>query len=71
MSSQHPLMHFDVTPDYRQKGKVKYKLADIILLIICAVLSGQETGKRSAFTGQARLVFLKRFGDFSHGVPST
>lgn len=45
MSNQHPFMHFDVIPDYRQQGKVEHKLTDIILLTICAVLSGQDDWK--------------------------
>lgn len=40
MSETHPFMHFNVIRDYRQKGKVEHKLMDIILLTICAVLSG-------------------------------
>lgn len=70
MSNKYPLMHFDAIPNYRQKSKVEYKLTDIILLTICAVLSGQDDGKRSAFTAKLGWIFLKRFGDFSHGVPS-
>ena len=71
MSNQHPFMHFDVIPDYRQQGKIEHKLTDIILLTICAVLSGQDDWKAIHLYGQAQLDFLKQFGDFSHGVPST
>jgi len=35
------------------------------------VLSGQDDWKAISLYGEARLDFLKRFGDFSHGVPST
>nr|WP_217542766.1 transposase family protein [Vibrio metschnikovii] len=45
MSNQHPFMHFDVIPDYRQQGKDEHKLTDIILLTIYAVLSGQDDWK--------------------------
>ncbi len=45
MSNQHPSMHFDVIPDYRQQVKVEHNLTDIILLTICAVLSGQDDWK--------------------------
>lgn len=45
MSNQHPFMHFDVIPDYRQQGKVEHKLTDIILLTICAEFSGQDDWK--------------------------
>ena len=70
MSNQHPFMHFDAIPDYRQQGKVEHKLTDIILLTICAVLSGQDDWKAIHLYGTRWLDFLKRFGDFSHGVPS-
>ncbi|WP_081324574.1 ISAs1 family transposase, partial [Vibrio cyclitrophicus] len=36
-----------------------------------AVLAGQDDWKAIHLYGQAQLDFLKRFGDFSHGVPST
>ncbi|CAH8242584.1 transposase [Vibrio aestuarianus] len=71
MINQHPFMYFDVIPDYRQQGKVEHKLTDIILLTICAVLSGQDDWKAISLYGEAKLDFLKRFGDFSQGVPST
>ncbi|CDT94130.1 transposase (fragment) [Vibrio coralliirubri] len=64
-------MHFDVIPDYRQQGKIEHKLIDIILLTICAVLADKDDWKAIHLYGQAQLEFLKRFGDFSHGVPST
>ena len=63
MSNQHPFMHFDAIPDYRQQGKVEHKLTDIILLTICAVLSGQDDWKAIHLYGT-------RWLDFSHGVPS-
>ncbi len=53
MSNQRPFMHFDVIPDYRQQGKVEHKLTDIILLTICAVLSGQD--EKSLFIGMIML----------------
>lgn len=36
-------MHFKAIKDYRQIGKINHKFSDIILLTICAVLSGQDT----------------------------
>ncbi|WP_254068252.1 transposase family protein [Vibrio aestuarianus] len=41
------------------------------MLKICAVLSGQDDWKAISLYGQARLNFLKRFDDFSHGISST
>ena len=34
--------HISITPDYRQAWKVVHKLSDILLLTICAVISGAE-----------------------------
>ncbi len=34
--------HISIIPDYRQSRKVEHKLSDILLLTICAVISGAE-----------------------------
>ncbi|GCI73706.1 H repeat-associated protein [Escherichia coli] len=34
--------HISIIPDYRQAWKVEHKLSDILLLTICAVISGAE-----------------------------
>ncbi|WP_416220546.1 transposase family protein, partial [Escherichia coli] len=34
--------HISIIPDYRQAWKVEHKLSDILLLPICAVISGAE-----------------------------
>ncbi|MGR5222733.1 ISAs1 family transposase [Vibrio parahaemolyticus] len=70
MSKNHPFMHFSVIRDYRQSGKVEHKITDIILLTICAVLSGQDDWKAIYHFGESRLDFLRRFGEFENGVPS-
>ena len=70
MNEKHPFMHFSVIPDYRQEGKVNHKLSDIILLTICAVISGQDDWDCIADFGDNRLEFLKRFGDFTQGISS-
>lgn len=57
MSKQRPSMHFDVIPEYRQQGKVEHILTDIILLTICAVLSGQDDWKAISLYGKAKLDF--------------
>jgi hypothetical protein len=59
MSEPHPFMHFNVIRDYRQKGKVEHKLMDIILLTICAVLSGQDDWKDIYHFGESRIDVLK------------
>lgn len=52
MSNQHPFMHFDVIPDYRQKGNVEHKLTDIILLQLVLYFLVKMTGKRLASTAK-------------------
>jgi predicted transposase YbfD/YdcC len=49
---------------------VTHKLADIILLTICGVISGQDTWEGICDFGKFRLRFLKSYGDFIHGIPS-
>lgn len=68
-SENSPFNHFLDISDYRQKGKVKHKLSDIILLTICAVISGQDGWDGIEDFGHARLDFLKRYGYFSLGIP--
>jgi predicted transposase YbfD/YdcC len=60
----NPLMHFEVIKDYRQAGKVTHKLSDIILLMICGVISGEGICDFGNFC----LKFLKTYGDFSQGI---
>ena len=36
--------HISIIPDYRQAWKVEHKLSDILLLTICAVISGADRG---------------------------
>ncbi len=41
--------HILSIPDYRQAWKVEHKLSDILLLTICAVISGARGLKMSDF----------------------
>ncbi len=35
--------HFPSLTDSPQRGKVRYKLTDIMVIVICAVISGSQT----------------------------
>ncbi len=61
--------HISVIPDYRQAWKVEHKLSDILLLTICAVISGAEGWEDIEDFGETHLDFLKRYGDFENGIP--
>ncbi len=61
--------HISVIPDYRQAWKVEHKLSDILLLTICAVISGAEGWEDIEDFGETHLDFLKQYGDFDNGIP--
>lgn len=55
--------HISIIPDYRQAWKVEHKLSDILLLTICAVISGAEGWEDIEDFGETHLDFLKQYGD--------
>ncbi len=55
--------HISIIPDYRQAWKVEHKLSDILLLTICAVISGAESWEDIEDFGETHLDFLKQYGD--------
>nr|WP_046080809.1 ISAs1 family transposase [Escherichia fergusonii] len=61
--------HISIIPDYRQAWKVEHKLSDILLLTICAVISGAEGWEDIEDIGESHLDFLKQYGDFENGIP--
>ena len=64
------LSHFEDLPDYRQKGKVAYRLDEVLLVMLAAALAGAETVADIARFGRAKLSFLRRFRRFANGTPS-
>ena len=57
-------------PDHRQPGKVAYRLDEILLLSLLAVLAGAEGFTDIARFGQRKLALLRRFLPFVNGTPS-
>jgi predicted transposase YbfD/YdcC len=64
------LRYFEDLPDARQAGKVRYPLAEVLLLCLLAVLAGAETFVDIALFGDKKLGFLRRFRPFAEGTPS-
>ncbi len=60
--------HISIIPDYRQAWKMEHKLSDILLLTICAVISGAEGWEDIEDFGNTSR-FLKQYGDFENGIP--
>ncbi|WP_200425734.1 transposase family protein, partial [Escherichia coli] len=51
--------HISIIPDYRQAWKVEHKLSDILLLTICAVISGAEGWEDIEDLGETHLKFFE------------
>lgn len=64
------LDHFSALKDPRQRWRVLYPLEEIMLLVLCATLSGMEDFVEIRLWGQLRLEFLRRFLPYEHGIPA-
>jgi predicted transposase YbfD/YdcC len=64
------LDHFSALRDPRQRWRVVYPLPEILLLVLCATLSGMEDFTEVRLWGEERLGFLRRFLPYERGVPS-
>ena len=70
MSSVSLLDHFSALEDPRQSWKVVYPLPEIMLLVLCATISGMEDFVEIRLWGQERMDFLRRFLPYKRGLPS-
>lgn len=64
------LSYFKDLPDGRQIAKVKYPLAEVLLLCLLAVIAGAETITDIARFGEKKLALLRRFRPFREGTPT-
>jgi predicted transposase YbfD/YdcC len=64
------LDHFSALSDPRQGWRVMYPLPEILLLVLCATLSGMEDFVEIRLWGEERLDFLRRFLPFERGLPA-
>ena len=64
------LRYFKDLPDVRQRGKVMYPLAEVLLLCLLAVLAGAETVTDIARFGEKKLDLLRRLRPFAAGTPA-
>lgn len=70
MSSISLLEHFSGLEDPRQGWRVLYPLPEVLLLVLCATLTGMEDFVETALWGRERLAFLRRFLPYERGIPS-
>src|SRR5260370_38475896 len=64
------LDYFKDLSDPRQRGKVTYPLAEVLLLCLLAVLGGADSFVDIARFGEKKIDLLRRFLPFRDGTPS-
>jgi len=60
---------FETIEDHRHHNKL-HKLIDVIIISICAVVSGADTYEQIENFGRKRKKWLSKFLDLPHGIPS-
>jgi predicted transposase YbfD/YdcC len=70
VASASLLDHFSALSDPRQRWRVLYPLPEILLLVLCATLSGMEDFVEIRLWGEQRLDFLRRFLPYERGLPA-
>jgi len=64
------LAHFAALRDPRQSATVLYPLPEILLLLLCATISGADDFVEMTLWGEQKLGFLRRFQPYARGIPS-
>jgi predicted transposase YbfD/YdcC len=64
------IQFFDTVPDFRLNRKKLHKLGDILMIALCAVVSGSNDFEEIALYGQEKEAFLRRFLELKNGIPS-
>ncbi len=62
--------HFSILEDPRIERNKRHSLIDIMVLTVCAVVSGAETWEDIEDYGEAKLDWLTRFLELENGIPS-
>jgi predicted transposase YbfD/YdcC len=62
--------HFSSLHDPRVERNKLHMLSDILVLVVCAVVSGAHGWEAIEEFGKEKLAWLRRFAPFKHGVPS-
>lgn len=63
------LKHFSELDDGREAWRVAYPIHEVLLLVTCATIASCDDFDEIVAWGEHNLEFLRRFGDFHHGVP--
>jgi predicted transposase YbfD/YdcC len=60
---------FFEVPDYRQRAKILYPLPEILLLTLCAIISGAESWEDIEIYGESKADLLRQFLPYANGFP--
>jgi len=63
------LRHFSRLEDDRERWRVVYPLAEVLLLLTCATIASCDDFDDIVRWGEHHLGFLRRFSAFHHGIP--
>ena len=63
------LEHFGDITDPREPAKVRYPLAEVLLLVVAATIAGCDDYDEIAEWGASHLAFLRRFSEYHFGTP--
>ena len=66
---QSLIEHFSKLEDPRVERNKKHELMDVIVLCVCAVVSGAEGWSDIEEFGRAKLDWLRRYVPLANGVP--
>ena len=62
--------HFSVIKDPRSEKNKRYRLDEVLLLCVCAVVSGAEGWEAIEEFGGAKLEWLRKFLPYDNGIPT-
>jgi predicted transposase YbfD/YdcC len=61
---------FGSVPDFRKNRRKKHQLVDILVIALCAVISGADDFEEIESYGQRKEAFLRTFLELPNGIPS-
>ena len=70
LSGQTLISSFSTINDPRVLGRVKYPLLEIIIITLCAILSGAKKWNTIATYGENNIEWFSKFLELEHGIPS-
>src|ERR1700751_4140693 len=70
MSVRTLVEEFSALEDPRCRGKVEYRLIDILVIAVFAVVAGAESGGDIALYGRSKIGWLNTFLALPNGIPA-